>query len=289
LRFPGGNYLEGDHIDERFQWKKTLGPLVDRPTQRSPWNYHSSDGMGLLEFLQWCEDLDMEPVVGVYAGYSLVQEYVKPGAALQPYVQDALDEIEYITGAPNTQWGAVRAAHGHPKPFPLRYVELGNEDQLDKSQTYDARFTQFFDAIKAQYPHIQIIGSTSVKSRVPDVIDEHYYRYQDEFFNDTHHYDHYDRNGPKICVGEYATLETTPTPNFGAALADAAWLTGLERSSDIVIMASYAPLFANVNPGGLQWRTNLIGYGLLDRSDRDPHEVGRRLSRPLCVRAASPS
>jgi alpha-L-arabinofuranosidase len=263
LRFPGGNYLEGDHINERFQWKKAIGPLVDRPTHRSPWNYHSSDGMGLLEFLQWCEDLDMEPVVGVYAGYSLMQEYVKPGADLRPYVQDALDEIEYITGAPDTRWGGVRAADGHPKPFALRYVELGNEDQFDQSGTYDARFTQFYDAIKAKYPELRIIGSTSVKSRVPDVIDEHYYRYQDEFFEDTHHYDHSDRKGPKIFVGEYATLETTPTPNFGAALADAAWLTGLERNSDIVIMASYAPLFTNVNPGGLQWRSNLIGYDAL--------------------------
>lgn len=263
LRFPGGNYLEGDHINERFDWKKTIGPLADRPTHRSPWNYHSSDGLGLLEFLQWCEDLDMKPVVGVYAGYSLMQEYVKPGPDLEPYVQDALDEIEYITGAPDTKWGAVRAQNGHPKPFLLTYVEIGNEDQFDQSHTYDGRFTQFFDAIKAKYPQLQIIGSTSVKSRTPDVIDDHYYRNQEEFYTDTHHYDKYDRKGPKIFVGEYATMEGTPTPNFGAALADAAWLTGLERNSDIVVMASYAPLFTNVNPSGMQWRTNLIGYNAL--------------------------
>jgi alpha-N-arabinofuranosidase len=109
LRFPGGNYLEGDHISDRFDWKKTIGPLIDRPTHRGPWNYHSSDGMGLLEFLNWCEDLKMEPVLGVYAGYSMMQEYVKPGHDLEPYVQDALDEIEYISGAPETKWGAVRA------------------------------------------------------------------------------------------------------------------------------------------------------------------------------------
>ena len=114
LRFPGGNYLEGNHISERFDWKKTIGPLVDRPTHPSPWMYHSSDGMGLLEFLHWCEDLKMEPVLAVYAGYSLMGEHVEPGAQLDSYVQDALDEIEYVTGGTDTKWGAVRAKNGHP-------------------------------------------------------------------------------------------------------------------------------------------------------------------------------
>jgi alpha-N-arabinofuranosidase len=117
LRFPGGNYLEGDHIRERYQWKKTIGPLVDRPTHPSPWHYHSSDGMGLLEFLEWCEDLHMQPVLAVYAGYSMMQEHVTPGPDLEPYVQDALDEIEYVTGDASTKWGAERAKDGHPEPF----------------------------------------------------------------------------------------------------------------------------------------------------------------------------
>jgi alpha-N-arabinofuranosidase len=134
---------------------------------------------------------------------------------------------------------------------------------FDKSGTYEARFAQFYDAIRAKYPNIQIIGTTAVKTRTPDVIDEHYYRNQDEFFNDTQHYDSYDRKGPKIFVGEFATMEGTPTPDLGAALSDAAWMTGMERNSDIVIMASYAPLLANVNPSGIQWRTNLIGYDAL--------------------------
>jgi alpha-N-arabinofuranosidase len=263
LRFPGGNYLEGNHISERFNWKKTIGPLVDRPTHPSPWGYPSSDGMGLLEFLQWCEDLNMDPVVGVYAGYSMAQEHVQPGPDLDPYVQDALDEIEYITGPPDTKWGAMRARDGHLQPFPLTYVEIGNEDQFDQSGSYDGRFTQFFDAIKKKYPRIQIIGSTSSKSRAPDVLDDHYYRNQEEFYTDTHHYDKTDRNGPKIFVGEYATMEGMPTPNFGAALSDAAWMTGLERNSDLIVMASYAPLLTNVNPSGSQWRTNLIGYDAL--------------------------
>jgi alpha-N-arabinofuranosidase len=263
LRFPGGNYLEGDHISERFNWKKTVGPLVNRPTHHSPWGYNSSDGMGLLEFLTWCEDLKMQPVLAVYAGYSLQQEHIDPGPALAPYVQDALDEIEYITGGPETKWGAARAQNGHPKPFPLQYVEIGNEDAFDQSHTYDARFAQFYDAIRKHYPQLQIIGTTGVKSRTPDLIDEHYYRFQDDFYNDAHHYDNYDRKGPKIFVGEWATMEAAPTPNFGGALADAAWMTGLERNSDIVALASYAPLLTNVNPSGSQWRTNLIGYNAL--------------------------
>ena len=278
LRLPGGNYLEGDHINERFEWKKTLGPLVDRPTHRSPWSYQSSDGMGLLEFLEWCEDLHMQPVLAVYAGYSLAQEHVNPGADLEPYVQDALDELEYVTGGRDTKWGAERGKDGHPAPFKLNYVEIGNEDWFDHTNSYDARFTQFYKAIKAKYPDLQLIATAPVTSLKPDVIDEHYYVRATQNFHDASHYDasssgaagsqhwdggHFDkvdRKGPKIFVGEWATREGTPTPNMGAALGDAAWMTGLERNSDLVIMASYAPLFVNVNPGGMQWETDLIGY-----------------------------
>jgi alpha-N-arabinofuranosidase len=263
LRLPGGNYLEGEHIAERFDWKKTIGPWVDRPTHMSPWRYRSSDGMGLLEFLEWCEDLKMQPVLAVYAGYSLAQEHVDSGPALEPYVQDALDEIEYVTGGPDTKWGAERAKDGHPAPFPLRYIEVGNEDQFDHSHSYDGRFAQFYHAIKQRYPDLQIIATTPVKSVKPDVLDEHFYMSAAQSFSEAHHYDATDRNGPKIFVGEWATREGDPTPNLEAALADAAWLTGLERNSDLVIMASYAPLFVNVNPGGMQWAPDLIGYDAL--------------------------
>ena len=263
LRLPGGNYLEGEHISDRFDWKKTIGPWVDRPTHLSPWRYRSSDGMGLLEFLEWCEDLKMEPVLAVYAGYSLAQEHVEPGPTLEPYVQDALDEIEYVTGGPNTKWGAARVRDGHPAPFPLDFVEVGNEDQFDHSGSYDGRYAQFYNAIKQKYPHLQIIATTPVKSVRPDVLDEHFYMSAEKSFSAVHHYDSYDRNGPKIFVGEWATREGDPTPNLEAALADAAWLSGLERNSDLVIMASYAPLFVNVNPGGMQWATDLIGYNAL--------------------------
>jgi alpha-N-arabinofuranosidase len=263
LRLPGGNYLEGDHIPDRYDFKKTIGPLVDRPTHPSPWRYRSSDGMGLLEFLEWCEDLKMEPLLAVYAGYSLQQEHVDPGPALEPFVQDALDEIEYVIGDANTKWGAERAKDGHPAAFPLHYVEIGNEDWFDKSGSYDGRFAQFFKAIKERYPDLRLISTTPVKSVKPDVLDEHFYMSAEKSFSDAGHYDKYDRSGPKIFVGEWATRESEPTPNLQSALGDAVWLTGLERNSDLVIMESYAPLFVNVNAGGMQWASDLIGYDAL--------------------------
>jgi len=260
LRFPGGNYLEGNTIPERFDWKKTIGPLVDRPGHMSPWRYRSTDGMGLLEFLEWCEDLKMQPVLAVYAGYSLQQQFVKPGPDLEPYVQDALDEIEYVTGDASTKWGAERVKDGHPAPFALNFVEIGNEDQFDRSKSYDGRYAQFYDAIKKKYSALTLIATTPIKGHVMDMVDDHYYKRAEQFFDDAHHYDKADRNGPKIFVGEWATREGTPTPNMGAALGDAAWMTGMERNSDLILISSYAPLLVNVNPNGMQWQSDLIGY-----------------------------
>ncbi len=263
LRLPGGNYLEGNTIAERFDWKATIGDVTKRQGHQGPWGYRSSDGMGLLEFLEWCEDLHMQAVLSVFAGYALQGEHVDAGPKLQPFVQDALDEIEYITGDTTTTWGARRAQDGHPKPFPLKYVEIGNEDSFDRSMNYDGRFTQFHDAIKAKYPFIQTIATASVRSRKPDVMDDHYYRSAADMERDSGHYDHYDRKGSKIFVGEWASIEGRPTPSHQAALGDAAWLIGLERNSDLVIMEAYAPLLVNVNPGASQWPTNLIGYDAL--------------------------
>jgi alpha-L-arabinofuranosidase len=280
LRFPGGNYLEGNTIATRFDWKKTLGALTQRPGHQGPWGYRSTDGMGLLEFLLWCEDMGAEPVLGVYAGYSLRGEYVKPGPDLNPYIQDALDEIEYVTGATTTKWGAQRAKDGHPKPFRLRYVEVGNEDFFDRSGSYDGRFAQFYDAIKAKYPHLKVISSVGfeqpankrVHSRKPDVVDEHYYRSAQEFLRmSPNHYERYERKAPEIFVGEWGSYEEIvpwdarsrslpPTPSMKAALGDAAWMTAMERNSDLITMQCYAPLLVNVNPGARQWRPNLIGY-----------------------------
>jgi alpha-N-arabinofuranosidase len=283
LRFPGGNYVEGNTIAERFDWKKTVGPISRRPGHESPWGYRSTDGIGLGEFLLWCEDMEAEPVLAVYAGYSLKHEYVHPGPALQPYVQDALDEIEYVIGPVTTKWGAQRAADGHPKPYPLHYVEIGNEDFFDRSGSYDARFAQFYDAIKAKYPQLKCISTVGnehpenrrIHSRQPDLLDEHYYRSYKNFLNDRAHFDHYDRNAPKIFVGEWASRESSsgpgrthsekepPTPNMTVALADAAWMAGMERNSDLIKMQCYAPLLVNVNPGARQWRPDLIGYDAL--------------------------
>ena len=263
LRFPGGNYLEGDTIADRFDWKKTIGPLEDRPGHRCCWGYPSSDGFGLMEFLYWCEDLNMEPILAVYAGYSLHGEHVEKPDALKPFIQDALDEIEFVSGAADTIWGRKRAELGHPAPFKLRYVEIGNEDWFDKSHSYDSRFAQFYDAIKAKYPQLQLIATMKVNSRRPDVVDDHYYRSAAEMQRDVHHYDKIDRKGPKIFVGEWATKEGQPTPTLNAALGDAAWMTGMERNSDLILISCYAPLFVNVNPGASEWNTNLIGYNAL--------------------------
>jgi len=284
LRFPGGNYLEGNTLAERFDWKKTIGPIERRPGHESPWGYRSTDGMGLLEFLEWCEDMGGEPVLAVYAGYSLHQEQVAPGADLAPYVQDALDEIEYVSGDVSTKWGAERARNGHPKPFPLHYVEIGNEDYFQKANTYDARFTQFYDAIKARYPALKCISTTPpregadkvVHSRKPDVIDEHYYNPVDEYLKmAAGKYESYDRQGPEIFVGEWASYETAfppwnekshaepPTPSLRTAIGDAAFMTEMERNADVVVMHCYAPMLVNVNPGGRQWRPDLIGYNAI--------------------------
>ena len=187
-------------------------------------------------------------MLGVYAGYSLNGSFVAPGPALAPYVQDALDEIAYISSGVDTVWGARRAADGHPDPFPLEYVEIGNEDFFDRSGSYDGRFAQFHDAIKLAHPELKVIATTGVTSRRPDVIDEHFYTTPRSFEHMANRYDSFDRNGPKIFIGEYASIEGRPTPDLNAALGDAAWLTGLERNSDIVIMVAYAPIWSTSIP-----------------------------------------
>jgi alpha-L-arabinofuranosidase len=261
LRFPGGNFLEGDTIPTRFDWKNTIGPLENRPGHMGCWGYHVSDGLGLLEFLRWCEDLKMEPLLAVYAGYSLKGDHVNPGADLEPYVQDALDEIEYCTGDTNTTWGKHRAEDGHSQPFVIHYIEIGNEDWFDNSGAYDGRFTQIFRAIKAKYPNLLCIASArSVHSVTPDLYDDHGYPHPQDMLRMVNRYDHYSPDQPKVFFGEWATQDGKPTPTMRAALCDAAWLTGLQRDCDTVQMNCYAPLLVNVNPGAWQWPTNLIGY-----------------------------
>jgi alpha-L-arabinofuranosidase len=303
LRFPGGNYVEGDTIETRFDWKKTIGPVEERPGHACPWGYRSSDGMGLLEFLEWCEDMHAEPVLAVYAGYSLKGVHVNPGPELEPFVKEALEEIEYVLGDVTTPWGARRAKDGHPAPFKLTYVEIGNEDWFDKALSYDARFAQFHDAIKARYPNLKTISSAAndqpehlrVHSRKPDMMDEHYYRSTDEFLRMAPDYARkYDRSGPEIFVGEWAAHEDgrikpwdagarqqPPTPTMKAAIGDAVFMAAMERNSDLIKMQCYAPLLVNVNPGARQWRPNLIGYDALSAYGSPSYYALQLFSRNL--------
>lgn len=282
IRLPGGNYLEGNTFPTRFNWKQQIGPVEQRPGHMGCWGYRSSDGFGMPQFLLWCKQLNAEPILGVFAGYTLNGDHVDAGPQLRQYVEEALEEIEYVSGPADSTWGKRRAADGFPEPFTLRYVEVGNEDWFDRSGSYDGRFTQFFDAIRAKYPQLKIIASAPVKSRTPDLYDDHFYRSARQLAFGWNHYDAVpDRTGPlkfsggafdgvergegkpKVFVGEWATQEGRPTPTLNAALADAAWIMGLERNADVVPIQCYAPLLVNVNPGASQWPTNLIGYDAL--------------------------
>jgi alpha-L-arabinofuranosidase len=215
---------------------------------------------------------------------------------LKPYIVDALEEIEYVMGDVKTYWGARRAADGHPAPFKMKYVEIGNEDWFDRSGSYNGRFTQFREAIEKKYPQLICI-STIADAQYPNlkvtsgkkaaVLDEHYYRNTWEMWANASQYDSYDRRSPKIFVGEWATREGAPTTNLIAALGDAAWMTGMERNSDLVIMSCYAPLFVNVNvatataPKAWQWDSDLIGYNALTSYGSPSYYVQKLFSQHL--------
>ena len=269
LRFPGGNYLQGHGPDTRFKWKEMIGPVEMRPTHSSPWNYHSSDGMGLLEFMYWCEDLGMEPILVVFSGMYLDTDSGSPfvGEDLEPYIQEALEEIEYLTGGTDTKWGALRAQHGRVEPFKLKYVELGNEDFWERrGYTYPDRYKQMYDAIKKVHPELTLIAaSRDIDTMTPDMIDIHQYiRISQGALTEAHRYDpeNFSHDSPKVFVGEYATREGAPTTNWLAALSDAAYLSGCERNADLVRMTCYAPIFVNVNE--MQWDNNLLGYNAVE-------------------------
>jgi alpha-L-arabinofuranosidase len=262
-RVPGGNYLEGNTLATRFAWKDTVGPVERRPGhQNDAWGYWSTDQAGLKAYLDMAESTGAEPLLAVFAGYTLKGAVVAQ-ADLAPYVQDALDEIEYVTGGTGTRWGAQRAADGHPAPYPLHYVEIGNEDYFDRSGSYARyRFRMFHDAIKARYPNLKIVASASLSAPMPDVIDDHYYSDTPEALTAmAHQYDDTDRNGPKHLVGEYATTNGTsdnPTGTLAGALGEAGFMAGLLRNADVVVGASYAPALAHL--GDVQWKTNLIAF-----------------------------
>ena len=266
LRFPGGNYIESNNATNAVRWKKSIGDITQRPGHlNDSWGYWSTDGFGAHEFFQYCEDMGMEPLYGINCGlmlgYNGSTNNTVPISEMGPWVQDALDLIEYANGDTNTTWGAQRAANGHPAPYNLKYLEIGNENG---GSYYDARYTLFYDAIKAQYPNIHLISPVwgspaSPTSRPVEIRDEHYYSSAATFISYATKYDSYSRSGPKVFVGEYAVTSGYGTyGNLAAALGEAAFMTGMERNSDVVELASYAPLFANVN--GIQWHPDLIYY-----------------------------
>lgn len=261
VRFPGGCFVEGFGIENRVQWKKTIGDIAERPGHMNRnWGYYSSDGLGQHEYLQMCEDLGAEPVfvINCGIGHDAGRMYVVPMAEMQPFVQDALDAIEYANGPVTSQWGALRAKNGHPAPFNLKMMEIGNENG---GPDYHERYALIHDAIKAKYPELQLIANEPVPTRTPDMVDPHHYGDFASFLSQITRFDSYERSSPKIYFGEYAQTEDAGAGTLQAALGEAAFMTGLERNGDVVKMASYAPLLCN--PEWRGWNPNAI---LFDQS-----------------------
>ena len=196
FRFPGGNFLEGNTIEERFIWEETLGDVSERPGHMGCWGYYSTDGLGLLEYLELSEDLNTEIVLGVFAGYALNGDSVPP-EEMGPFIESALNEIEYVIGNTSTVWGAKRAADGHPAPFPLTYVEIENEDFF--SSDYNVRYPLFYDAITARYPELVIIATQDLSVRPIPVRDDHFYPALGWFPDNHALYDTTPRDGSKVC------------------------------------------------------------------------------------------
>jgi alpha-L-arabinofuranosidase len=256
MRFPGGCWVEGDTMSLAYRWKQTIGDLAERRTQYNIWQYHATHGLGYHEYLQLCEDLHAEPLFVINCGMS--HREIVPLEKMPEFVQDALDAIEYANGPATSTWGSVRARNGHPAPFGLKYTEIGNENG---GRAYGERYSLFYDAIKANYPQMHLIADEwngRPDNRPIEIVDEHYYSSPEFFIHNADKYDSYDRAGRKVYVGEYAVTESCGQGNLRAAIGEAAFMTGLERNSDVVLMASYAPLFANVNYK--KWNPDLIDF-----------------------------
>lgn len=256
VRFPGGCWVEGETMALALRWKQTIGNLQDRRTQPNIWRYMSTNGLGYHEYLQMCEDLKSDALFVINCGMS--HREVVPMDKMDEYVQDALDAIEYAIGPAESKWGAIRAKNGHPRPFPLKYIQIGNENG---GPAYEERYGLMYRAIKQKYPQMNIIANLwggRPQNTPVDILDEHYYNNPEFFVANADRYDTYDRKGPKIYVGEYAVTQGNGTGSLKGALAEAAFMAGMERNSDIVTMSSYAPLFANVN--NKAWNPDLIYF-----------------------------
>ncbi|KAG1802221.1 glycoside hydrolase family 51 protein, partial [Suillus plorans] len=273
FRFPGGNNL-GKSLSTRWQWNATVGNLTDRPGRMGNWGYINTDGLGLLEYLYLCEDMEMEPIMAVWAGYSLDGASL-PENDLAPYIQQAIDQINFVIGDPATSKpAALRASLGHPEPFNLQYVEIGNEDFL-ASKSYMYRWKDFAEHLEATFPHLKFIATSHLFNRtldpIPKQYDNHVYQTPGWFAENTFYYDSVERNGIYYFEGEYAVVSTNASdlfgksfngrlvyPNMQGSVGEAAFMTGLERNSDIVFAASYAPLL--MNTANYQWSPNLIAF-----------------------------
>ncbi len=285
FRFPGGCIVEGTDLETRYNWKNSVGAVENRPLNENRWeytfphrffpDYYQSYGLGFYEFFLLSEEIGSEPLpilnCGLACQYQNDDESAHvPVEQLRPYIGDALDLIEFANGGTDTEWGALRAEMGHPEPFNLKYIGIGNEQW---GEEYPARLEPFIKAIRAKHPEIKIVGSSGPASEgakfdylwpqmrrlKADLVDEHFYRPYEWFLSQGARYDSYDRKGPKVFAGEYACHAKGRKYNhFYAALLEAAFMTGLERNADVVHMATYAPLFAHVE--GWQWRPDLIWY-----------------------------
>ena len=257
LRFPGGCFVEGDRLADAYRWKLTLGDIATRPGRPNLWGYRSTDGLGFHEYLQLCEDMGAAPLLVVNCGMSHKEN--EPLANMKVWIQDALDALEYANGPATSKWGGLRARNGHPKPFNIKLLEIGNENG---GPAYNERYALLYDAVRARYPDVKIVANDwggRPTSRPFDLVDEHYYNSPDWFLANANRYDAYSRTGPKVYVGEYAvTSSDVGLGNLRGALAEAAFMMGMERNSDVVAMASYAPLFVNVNDR--KWNPDAIGF-----------------------------
>ncbi len=259
VRWPGGCVVEGISLENRYEWKKTLGDPAARPGEYSLWGYGNTYGFGYYEFLQYCEDINADGMfvcnVGIGCQYRMGDAC--SNNEVDYYLDDCLDAIEYAIGDASTEWGAKRAAHGHPEPFPLKYIEIGNEN---RGELYEERFDIFYKAIKEKYPELVLISNHGTagtgKIEQTDMVDPHWYVAPDFFFGSTTIFDNLERGKYTVYVGEYAVNNGVGAGNMTAALSEAAFITGMERNGDIVTMTSYAPLLENRN--NRCWATNLI-------------------------------
>ena len=292
LRFPGGCLVEGDSLENSYRWKDTIGPVEERKANYNLWGYNQSYGIGFFEYLILAEYLGAEPVPIFNAGISCQvrgAEYCSMNT-MDGWVQDVLDFIEFANGPTESSWGAKRAELGHPEPFNVTYIGVGNENWGNE---YHERFALFQKAIKDKHPEIVILFSGPpsyegapfnrawrwARQNAVEIIDEHIYAVPEWMLRNTERYDKYDREGPKVMLGEYAAHEAGRRNTLQAALAEAALMTGLERNSDVVIMAAYAPLFNR--PGWSQWTPDLIWFDSTRVYGTPSYHVQRIFNRNL--------